>query len=292
MSLGQRLKDARVQNGWTVKQAADLVGIDRSSIASYERGKNEPRTDTLNKICKVYRCKIKDITDEPPEESEEYYYEEIGGDTLGEKIRLIRESFGWSQVTAGMELSVDASSLSRYESNETIMSPEMLQHISDVYEWDFEELNALYEQLPERIPGRPLKRRPERSLEEPKEEIEERPARKQPYSLKTEAESTPFGNILFKLRVINGFHQQDVADKIGIVGGVSVSNWERGKYVPALNYAEKLFVLYNNNVELIQTYFLALWDSTTEDFNIEDFKQANAFLRFMGQEARKRELGE
>lgn len=48
------LKSARVNKGYTQKQAADLIGITEDTLSNYERGKSFPDVPIIKRIEDVY----------------------------------------------------------------------------------------------------------------------------------------------------------------------------------------------------------------------------------------------
>ena len=55
------LKAARVNKGYTQKQAAELLGITRDTLSNYERGKSYPDVPIIKKIEKLYQVKYEAI---------------------------------------------------------------------------------------------------------------------------------------------------------------------------------------------------------------------------------------
>lgn len=49
------LKAIRKANGFTQKQVADLLGIDRSTYAYYETGKSKPNIVVIDKLIKIFK---------------------------------------------------------------------------------------------------------------------------------------------------------------------------------------------------------------------------------------------
>lgn len=47
MSLGKRIKQARLKKGLTQKQLADLMGVKHNSISDWENDKNKPYAETV-----------------------------------------------------------------------------------------------------------------------------------------------------------------------------------------------------------------------------------------------------
>lgn len=49
------LRAARVNAELTMEEAAKRLGIERATLARYERGDTEPREGTINRMAEVYR---------------------------------------------------------------------------------------------------------------------------------------------------------------------------------------------------------------------------------------------
>ena len=72
MSIAENIKHLRKQAGHTQQQFADLVGVKRSLIGSYEEGRAEPRLQTLAKMAGVLGVSTdamisRDLTRESPD---------------------------------------------------------------------------------------------------------------------------------------------------------------------------------------------------------------------------------
>lgn len=53
MSFPENLKNARKSKGLTQQQLADLLGLDRSAIAHYEKGSTMPHARNIQKLCDI-----------------------------------------------------------------------------------------------------------------------------------------------------------------------------------------------------------------------------------------------
>ena len=53
-TVNVRIRELRVEHGFTQQYVADLLGIDRSNYSKYERGKLEPNPDMLIALTKLY----------------------------------------------------------------------------------------------------------------------------------------------------------------------------------------------------------------------------------------------
>lgn len=54
MSLGDRLKKARLQRGLTQVQTAKILGIANTALSNYERGERDPDTTLLKRLSELY----------------------------------------------------------------------------------------------------------------------------------------------------------------------------------------------------------------------------------------------
>lgn len=74
--IARRLKKARLDAGLKQKEVADMLGITYQAISNYERGTNRVDTDTLSKLCAIYKIKIIDLLQTPAwtQDMREAYY--------------------------------------------------------------------------------------------------------------------------------------------------------------------------------------------------------------------------
>ena len=56
-----RVKDLRVERGWTQQELADVVGVSRQSINSIERNRYVPSLELALLFAKVFRCTTDEI---------------------------------------------------------------------------------------------------------------------------------------------------------------------------------------------------------------------------------------
>lgn len=59
--MAMTLKTARVNKGFTQKEAAELIGIGCDTLSNYENGKTYPDIPILKSIEKVYDIEYKDL---------------------------------------------------------------------------------------------------------------------------------------------------------------------------------------------------------------------------------------
>ena len=52
--MNKKIKQLRIEKGFTQKQVADAIGIVPTAITNYESGIREPSLDTLKKLCILF----------------------------------------------------------------------------------------------------------------------------------------------------------------------------------------------------------------------------------------------
>lgn len=55
------IKESRLAAGFTQKEIAERIGVDRTSVAKWETGKSYPRGETLVKLASVMGCSIDEL---------------------------------------------------------------------------------------------------------------------------------------------------------------------------------------------------------------------------------------
>ena len=59
--LGGKLRALRQKNGWTQKQMAEMLHINRSTYAYYETGATQPDLDMLCRIARLFDVSLDDL---------------------------------------------------------------------------------------------------------------------------------------------------------------------------------------------------------------------------------------
>lgn len=62
-TIGAKILEIRNRKGVTQERLSDLAGINLRTLQRIEKGTTEPRSDTLNRICKVLDVNVEDILD-------------------------------------------------------------------------------------------------------------------------------------------------------------------------------------------------------------------------------------
>lgn len=62
--IGDKLKEARENSGLSLREVAELIGKNHSTIHSYETGRNAINVDVMDEICRIYNVNYLDILNE------------------------------------------------------------------------------------------------------------------------------------------------------------------------------------------------------------------------------------
>jgi len=64
-TIGERLREERLRNGWSQKDLARESKINVDTISGIETGQHEPRPSTLTKLAKALSIEVRDLFAEP-----------------------------------------------------------------------------------------------------------------------------------------------------------------------------------------------------------------------------------
>ena len=60
--IGNRFQTLREERGISRDEAADMIGVTKRTLASYERGEREITTDTVEKMAVAYKTTFTNLT--------------------------------------------------------------------------------------------------------------------------------------------------------------------------------------------------------------------------------------
>ena len=64
MSIGEKIKAARKETGYTQEQVAQKLSVSRSTVANWENGKSRPNDNKLKEISDLFNISSEDLTNE------------------------------------------------------------------------------------------------------------------------------------------------------------------------------------------------------------------------------------
>ena len=68
MKVKERLKALRVEKGVSLREAAEQIGIGKSSLGAYEKGITKPSEEVLAAIARYYEVPVSELLEETTEE--------------------------------------------------------------------------------------------------------------------------------------------------------------------------------------------------------------------------------
>jgi transcriptional regulator with XRE-family HTH domain len=89
--LNERLKNLRLAKGMTLQQVGDSFGISAASVASWEKGKNQPESRKLSKIAQVLGTSVEFLLNG-------------SGDTQLTQVESLQKAvpfFSWDKLLSG-----------------------------------------------------------------------------------------------------------------------------------------------------------------------------------------------
>ena len=60
-NLRRNIRERRQAAGWTQQKLADKIGVDRTTITTYEKGKNNPSVYIVYALSKAFGCSIEEL---------------------------------------------------------------------------------------------------------------------------------------------------------------------------------------------------------------------------------------
>lgn len=114
--LGAKLKQLRVENGFTQTYVGAKLNIGNKTISDYERGVSEPDTTALKELARLYGISIDELLDNKP----------INSTTSGERLKELRKERGLTLRELADKLHMTNSNISMMELGQRGISNENL----------------------------------------------------------------------------------------------------------------------------------------------------------------------
>jgi transcriptional regulator with XRE-family HTH domain len=122
--IGRKIRDARLNKGYTQQELADRVGVDISSITHFETGFTKPRFKTKLRLNKVLGINLEIGKDAPP-------------------LTKIRMSNGYSRAELAQLLGISNTLLRRIEREESLIPNKIIPIMNELLETDFKPTHKL-----------------------------------------------------------------------------------------------------------------------------------------------------
>ncbi|MDR0289081.1 MAG: helix-turn-helix domain-containing protein [Rickettsiales bacterium] len=226
MDFSERLKSLRVENGYTQKDLAKILGISYQGIQKYERGISHPRLGRLEELAILFDVSISYLIGETDVRTPSKL---SNVEIFSKRLKLLRLEAGYTQKELAQKLGMTGAGYSKYGTGIETTHPriERLQKIAEVFNVSVSYLLG---------------------------ETDTRPLGKQVGPL-------TFPERLRFLRTSAGYSQADVAKKLGLTSSQAYSNYERGVNKPQKDTLQKIAEIFNVSVD----YLLCKTDNQSDN---------------------------
>ena len=136
------IKELREEKGLSQGKFSESIGIGRTAIVGYEKGKFRPKDEVIAKIKEVYGVDIS-VPVEKPKPTEEAKPAKRGkkeerpaeqkADGIGAAIKALRKEHGLSQKAFGESIGVKLPTVGAYEGGRIKPSETVMEKIKEVY---------------------------------------------------------------------------------------------------------------------------------------------------------------
>ena len=89
--IAKTLEKLRENNGYTQRQVADALNIERSTYTYYETGKTTPDINTIIKLAKIFNVPYTDIFE--AQERHQHKLHDASGDFNTQEIKMLHYSY-------------------------------------------------------------------------------------------------------------------------------------------------------------------------------------------------------
>lgn len=118
--IGDKLKDIRDNNNFTQKEMAEILGVYKGHYSNWENNKELIPLKKLNLLCNYFNVSMDYVIGLTREKFGNGSHE-LNSKIIGINLRKIRRKFNLTQTDLAKELNTSQSTISAYESGETIL---------------------------------------------------------------------------------------------------------------------------------------------------------------------------
>lgn len=216
MDFSQRLKNLRLESGYSQKELAKLIGISYQSLQKYENGISKPRLSRLEEIAEIFNVSVSYLLGETDTRTTSTTSKPLA---LPQRLKSLRLETGYSQKELAKILGMTQGSYARYgtETGHTVPSVDRLQKLAEVFNVSVSYLIG---------------------------ETDERPPFQQD-------KPNTFPERLKFLRKKYGYSQAVLSQKLGLSSSQAYSNYERGANKPSKETLKQLSKIFDVSVEYL-----------------------------------------
>lgn len=261
-TIGKRIKELRIQYGYTQSELAEMLNVEKSNISKWESGVYEPSKDLIIKIGEIFNVSV------------DYLLKNNNFSKPINNLRTLRKQKGFTLKEVANKLNLAESTISLYETGNREPDHLTLCALADLYEVSVDELlgRAIEDNSKTRI--KELRQNAGYTQEElasilsvdksriskwennvtyPSHDIVEKICDLFNCTIdflfcRTDNNKT---NTRFqRLRVEHGYTQQQLADLLSL-DRTTIGKWECGENLPSNKILQKLSKLYNCSIDYL-----------------------------------------
>lgn len=129
----ERVRYLREEYELTQKMIADILGVDKSTYAAWERGRDLFPLRRLIQLVNYYHVSLDFITGQSEKRTNIDLKEEINTQLLKERIKTVRKENGYTQERLAEVLNTTHSAISSYENGHLIIPLILLYQMSCMF---------------------------------------------------------------------------------------------------------------------------------------------------------------
>lgn len=130
----ERVRTLREDKELTQKMVADIIGVDKSTYAAWERGRDLFPLKRLIQVANFYHVSLDYITSQSDNNLYLSLKKEINPELLKNRIKEVRKEKNYTQVKLAKELNTTHSAISSYENGHLIMPLIFLYQLSCIFQ--------------------------------------------------------------------------------------------------------------------------------------------------------------
>lgn len=133
-TLGERLRKCRRARELTQAELGRLLGLSKQTVSGYEAGLRNPDPDTLQRLADIFGVSTDYLLGrtDTPQLPDPAPRGKPGGESLGQRLRALREKANLNQIELAKQLGVANSTISQYEADRRIPDLPTLQKLATI----------------------------------------------------------------------------------------------------------------------------------------------------------------
>ncbi len=136
----EKLKDLRVYEDKTQKEAAKELNVSRSTYAGWECGKDIIPLLKLNEVANIYKVTLDYLVDLSENQEHRKSKIQINPEIVSDNIKMIRLSHNLTQKDFGSSINTSQSNIYKYENGKSLITTMYAIELAKNYHCSLEDL--------------------------------------------------------------------------------------------------------------------------------------------------------